>query len=130
MRIERDAAVHAAEQQSTAFKVTTNDPAPDSIPRPKNMNKVKISDVREKLDLAGDENKPEWLDLRVRPDVVLLCLSVLTFIQQVIRDMTTAGFIDWTLNWRSQKSKKLGKIYDAVRDLYTLSNFVSTLYPG
>ncbi|KAL1755023.1 hypothetical protein FB107DRAFT_214552 [Schizophyllum commune] len=98
-RIERDAAVHAAEQQSTASKVTTNDPAPDSIPRPKNMNKVKISDVREKLDLAGDENKPEWLDLR-----------------QVIRDMTTAGFIDWTLNWRSQKSKKLGKIYDAVEE--------------
>ena len=78
MRIERDAAVHAAEEQSAASKVHTNDPAPDSIPRPKNMNKVKISDVREKLDLAGDENKPEWLDLRVRPDVVLLCLSVLT----------------------------------------------------
>ncbi|KAL1712196.1 hypothetical protein EV715DRAFT_214133 [Schizophyllum commune] len=99
MRIERDAAVHAAEEKNAASKVHTNDPAPDSIPRPKNMNKVKILDIREKLGLAGEENKPEWLDLR-----------------QVIRDMTTAGFIDWTLNWRSQKSKRLGKIYDAVEE--------------
>ncbi|KAL1686981.1 hypothetical protein GGG16DRAFT_63211 [Schizophyllum commune] len=99
MRIERDAAVHAAEEQSVSSKARVDNPAPDSIPRPKNMNKIKISDIREKLNLMGEENKPEWLDLR-----------------QVVRDMTTAGFIDWALNWRSQKSKKLGKIYDAVEE--------------
>lgn len=55
-----------AERNTAEHKLAHEDPAEvDTIPCPVNLGSVTIESIQQQLNLDGDANKAEWLDLRI-----------------------------------------------------------------
>ncbi|KAJ7777621.1 hypothetical protein DFH07DRAFT_951268 [Mycena maculata] len=62
---------------------------------------LKISDIREHLDLSGADNDEAWADLRAD-----------------VRRFMDAGMLDLNLGWKEQDNRKLGKVYRAIDEAH------------
>ncbi|KAJ7108729.1 hypothetical protein C8R44DRAFT_636016 [Mycena epipterygia] len=91
-RGERD----AAEALVARSMPLARGPPARSVPKPHNMSRVTVNDVREHLGLAGADNDQTWSDLRTS-----------------IRRFMDVGMLDKSCNWKGQDSRRLIKIYDA-----------------
>ena len=88
--------------------------ADNSIDRPQNLAKVGVKTIRELMGLKGTHNDNEWLGIRVSEPALPSMVSTTSNFQATLRDLLSAARVDWSLNWKSQKSKKLAELYDAV----------------
>ncbi|KAJ7774068.1 hypothetical protein B0H16DRAFT_1713901 [Mycena metata] len=95
-RGERDAA-----EAASARPPSPRGPPPRSIARPSNMSKVTISEIRDHLELGGDENDQTWSDLRTS-----------------IRRFMDAGMLDKNQSWKGQETRRLIKVYDAIEEAH------------
>ncbi|KAI0268889.1 hypothetical protein BC834DRAFT_1031839 [Gloeopeniophorella convolvens] len=65
LRQERNAALRVADEKSACTSHSADTASQQTtIARPKNLDHVKIADLREMLGLAGPEHKSEWNNLR------------------------------------------------------------------
>ncbi|KAL0063866.1 hypothetical protein AAF712_009219 [Marasmius tenuissimus] len=87
-----------AKMMFTQAQSTPNHPTNEElIPRPGNLNHVKVKDLRRLLQLEGRENNCQWNRIRT-----------------TIRTCIHAAHMEWGSNWKGQKSRRLSRIYDAV----------------
>ncbi|KAJ3833512.1 hypothetical protein F5878DRAFT_518977, partial [Lentinula raphanica] len=104
-RDERNAAIQEAETRDDAA-AKRNDKH-GSIPRPSNMSRVKIQDIRVGLRLGSPNKKLEWNSTRT-----------------TIRHAMEAAMLEYNLTWKSQNDRKWLKVYDRAEEAVpALKNF-------